>query len=1017
MDRPAAWLLPGLLAGLMTGIATADAGWLGGTLIAIVVGAGASAVALVMVAPGWLGPVGVAAGALIAGLVLGGFRGSAAALPGGPGSVDALPADATWPVSGVVADEPTPRGDSLDVVLGDLRVVERPLAGRLLVRVPRSAEVMAGDLVAVEVRIRPTDPADPEGIAYRQRLRRQGIGALGRAYEVTVVGHRSDPLTDGFGTVRRWLLDGLVSTVPEPEASLGAGILLGVRAGIDPEIRDAFAVAGLSHVVAISGWNVAIVVVLIGAVTRPLRSRAGPLVPGAVAGLAVAGYVVLVGASPAVVRAALMAGALLVSRLGGSPAHAASALMAAVVVMLVASPAALWDVGFQLSALATGGLIVLGAPLERRLARCPGWIRTPVALTVAAQLATLPVLLATFEQVSLVAPLANVAVVPLVPAVMAGSALAAIVGALSAAVPLPGVADGPRWLAGGAAWLPLRGLIGAGMAAAQLPLAALPATGGPWLTVAWYPLLGVIARRLTRAPVPDPPTAKPLEVGKHSDPATSLGLPEAAAFATAFGWVARPRRAAIGLVLVVAVATILTGPDARLHLTVLDVGQGEAILIEGPDGVTAVVDGGEDPDLTLRRIGQALPFHERQIEVVILTHPHLDHLGGLGEVLRRYEIRRFVDAGAHRNGAPHERLRMAARNEPGVDVIPARTGQVIALGGGAELEILHPSADDVARLRANDNIHDVMVVALLRYGRFQALLTGDAEASVEALLAERGLLRPVDVLKVGHHGSDTSTTDPFLAVIQPSVAVISVGADNDYGHPHRSTLDNLAEAQLGAVYRTDLDGSIEVVTDGRSYWIISRRGQSSAAPARGGAAGGVELVGVRTGRIEPWPFPIAQPRAGCSLRTIHPTGWSSTPRESRALRPRRRGHWRTTGSRSIPSWSRRRVASTTSTRPRRRATAVMGLQAPSISPRWATESSLIRSPPIRSTACSTPSDIREAGPPSACRWPIGGLGRASPTSANGSMTSSTDTRTMPSRSTPPWSRRTRWRPGWLTPPG
>jgi competence protein ComEC len=1017
MDRPGAWLLPGLLAGLMSGIATADAGWLGVALIAIVVGAGASATVIAIVAPRRLGPAGVAAGALIAGLVLGGIRGSAAAPPGGPGSVDALSADATWPLSGVVADEPAPRGDALDVVLGDLRVVERPLAGRLLVRVPRSAEVMAGDLVAVEVSIRPPDQADPEGIAYRDRLRRQGIGAMARAYEITVVGHRSDPLTDGFGTVRRWLLDGLVSTVPEPEASLGAGILLGVRVGIDPEIRDAFAVAGLSHVVAISGWNVAIVVVLIGALTSPLRSRAGPLAPGVVAGLAVAGYVVLVGASPAVVRAALMAGALLVSRLGGSPAHAASALMAAVAVMLVGSPAALWDVGFQLSALATGGLIVLGAPLERRLARWPGWVRTPVALTVAAQLATLPVLLATFEQVSLVAPLANVIVVPLVPAVMAGSALAAIVGALSAAVPLPGVADGARWLAGGAAWLPLRGLIGAGMAAAQLPLAALPATGGPWLTVAWYPLLGVMARRLAGTPVPEHPSAKPLKIAKDAEPAASLGLPEAAAFSTAFGWVARPRRAAMGLVLVVAAATILTGPDGQLHLTILDVGQAEAILIEGPDGETAVVDGGEDPDLTLRRIGQALPFHERQIEVVILTHPHQDHLGGLGDVLRRYQVRRFVDAGAQPNGSPHERLRVAARNEPEVDVIPARTGQVIALGGGAELEILHPSADDVARLQPNDNVHDVMVVALLRYGRFQALLTGDAEASVEALLAERGLLQPVDVLKVGHHGSDTSTTDAFLAAIQPSVALISVGAGNDYGHPHRSTLDNLAEAHLGAVYRTDLDGSVEVVTDGRAYWIISRRGQSAPMPARGEAAYGDAPAGLRTGRIEAWPCLIAQPRAGCSLRTIHPTGWLSTPRESRALRPRRRGLWPPMGSTSIRPWSRRRVASTTSTRSRRWASAVMGSRAPSISPSWVTGISPSRSPPIRSTACSILNDFRPAGPPSACPWPIGGLGSASPTFANGSMSLPTDTRTMPSRSTPRASRRTRWRPGLRTPPG
>jgi len=964
MDRRGAWLLPGFLAGVMAGIATADAGWLATAVIAVVTGCFVAGVGLRLVARQMLGSAVLVAAALLLGMVMGGVRGLATTPPGGPGSVDALAADTTWRVTGTAAEEPTPRGDAIDLVLDDLRLAGGPLAGRLLVRVPRSAAVMAGDRVAIEVSIRPPDPADAEGIAYRERLRRQGIGALGRAFEVTVIGHRSDALADSFGSIRRWLLDGVVTTVPEPEASLGAGILLGVRAGIDPAVRDAFAVAGLSHVVAISGWNVAIVVVLIGALTRRLRRRAGPALPAVVAVLAVAGYVVLVGASPAVVRAALMAGALLVSRLGGSPAHAGSALMAAVVVMLIISPAALWDVGFQLSALATGGLIVLGGALEQRLGRWPAWIRTPVALTVAAQLATLPVLLATFEQVSLVAPLANVVVVPLVPAVMAGSALAAVVGGLAAAVPLSGVTDAAAWLAGGAAWLPLRALIAAGTTAAELPLAALPVTGGPWLTLAWYPLLGLAARRLAARSDPGPPTASPLEVvGRPGLP--QVALPEAAAFATALTWVGRPRSAVAGLVLVLAGATLLTGPDDRLHLTVLDIGQGDAILIETPDGSTALVDAGVDPDLTLRRIGQALAFHERRIEVVILTHPHQDHLGGLGEVLRRYEVGLFVDGGRPLHSEPHHHVLAAAQHEPGARVTAARAGQVIPIGRGAELEILFPTADDIARPLPDGDINNASVVALLRYGRFSALLTGDAEAPIEALLADRGLLRPVDVLKVGHHGSDSGTTDAFLAIIQPSVAVISAGVDNQYGHPHRSTLDNLEQVRGLTVYRTDLDGDVEVVTDGRAYWVVTRRGQTAPTPARGGET-------VRTGRIEPWPCPTAPLPASCSPPTTHPIGWSSIPRAWPGWQPKPRGSWPTTGWRSTRSWWRRRAGCTTSTRWRRGPTAATDWQEPSASPPWATGTWPTRSPPIRSPACSTPSGLRAAGRPSVSRWPTGG---------------------------------------------
>ncbi len=285
----------------------------------------------------------------------------------------------------------------------------------------------------------------------------------------------------------------------------------------------------------------------------------------------------------------------------------------------------------------------------------------------------------------------------------------------------------------------------------------------------------------------------------------------------------RPRRAALGLALAVSVATAGTGPDGRLHLTVLDIGQGDAILIEAPDGSTALVDGGVDPDLTLRRIGQALPFHRRRLDVVILTHPHQDHLGGLQEVLRRYEVGLFVDGGRPAETVPHRLLLEAVRREPGARMLDAEAGGLIRVGSVA-LEILFPTAADAAGPLPEGDVNNASVVILLRYGAFDALLTGDAEAPVESLLAERDLLRPVEVLKVGHHGSDSSSTAAFLAATRPAVAIISAGLDNEYGHPHRSTLDNLAAVPGLRLFRTDRDGSVEVVTDGSSYWVTGARG-------------------------------------------------------------------------------------------------------------------------------------------------------------------------------------------------
>ncbi len=880
MNRPGSWILPGLLAGVMLGIATADAGWLGEALAVVAAAAGGLVVAARLRHAPWLRMAGFAAVVLLIGIAAGGIRTGIVPAPGGPTSLEAMPTSLPVRLVGAVADEPVPRGDEQDVVLDDLRRGELPIGGRLIVRVPRAVAVNAGDLVGAEVTIRPPDPADPEESAYRDRLRRQGIGAIGSAWELAVVGHRSALIADAFGGVRRWLLDGLVKTVPEPEAALGAGILLGVRAGIDPAIRDAFAVAGLSHVVAISGWNVAIVVALIASATRRLRERFGPVVPAVVAMSAVCGYVVLVGASPAVVRAALMAGALLAARLGGSPAHALSALMAAVLLMLAVTPTALWDIGFQLSALATAGLILLAAPIEARLARWPAWLRTPVALTVAAQLATLPVLLATFGQVSLVAPLANVIVVPLIPAVMAGTAVAALLGALAAEMPLPIASDIVGWLAGGAAWLPLRGLIVAGTTAAAVPLAAVPVAGAPWLTAAWYPCLGLAVYRLTRRGREPEPNAQPLDESGHG----GALLPEAAALDAATVWVTRPRRAALALVMAVSLGTTLTGPDGRLHVTVLDIGQGDAILIEAPDGAVGLVDAGVDPDLTLRRVGQSLPFHQRKLDVVVLSHPHQDHLGGFEEILRRYEVALFVDGGRRPETTPHQRILEAVRHETGARLVSAEAGRVIPIGA-ARLEVLYPSATDVAAPPPESDINNTSVVVCLRYGRFSMLLTGDAEAPVESLLVERELLDPVDVLKVGHHGSDSSTTPAFLAALQPSVAVISDGVDNEYGHPHRSTLDNLAQVPGLRIFRTDQDGSVEVTTDGTSFSVTSASGRAGPLPA--GRASSAD----RTGTIRAWETDAPDERIAAAgawgRRLPDRQGGRRLRRRDRGGRPRR----------------------------------------------------------------------------------------------------------------------------------
>lgn len=862
-------LLPAALGGVAVGILLGDAGLLAGpwSLALPIAGVAAAAGGQALRRPRL-----AAIGALLLALPLGAARVSTTALPVGPGSVGAFIDGQDHAIGGLVAEDPRPRGEQQQVILDALELGAgdgggvTPVRGRLLAWLPRGLAVRAGDRVTFQGNLR--EPRDFDGFAYREYLARQGIGATTSAYRAAVAPGSRGTLADAIAGVRHALLNGLLAMVPEPEGALGAGILLGVRTGMAPEVSDAFTAAGLTHVVAISGWNIAIVAALVGSMTRPLvRLPAGRLLAVGVAALAVAGYVLLTGASPSVVRAALMAAALVLARLGGSPAHAISALMAAALGMLLAAPQVLWDVGFQLSALATAGLIWFAAPLEARLARWPALLREPVALTLAAQLTTLPVILLNFERLSLVSPLANVVVVPLVPVVMGCSAIAAVVGAIDGAVHLPLLGDLAAWAAGGAAWLYLRTMILAGYAAAAVPFASVSLAAPAWLAAGWYPLLLLLHRRWA---------------GGSAAPVT--GLPAVSLF--------RPLPAIGATLAILGALTLATLPDGRLHLVMLDIGQGDAILVRAPTAGTMLVDGGPDPDLAARRLGEVLPFWQHAIDIVVMTHPHEDHVAGLIPALERYRVGTILDPGRDYDNPTYATFRALADAEPGASALLARAGMDLALDATTRLTILYPSEAD-ADLPEGD-INNASVVALLAAGSFRAILTGDAEAPVEARLLARGLLGPVDVLKVGHHGSDSSSTPAFLAALRPRIALISAGLDNEYGHPHAVTLEHLAALGAIEVLRTDRDGTVEVVVDGAGV-RTERRGRDDA------------------GSIGPWPSPIASAPRRSSTRTSCRRGSSATPAASPGSRRRRRASWPRLASRWTSHWSRSPPCSTMST--------------------------------------------------------------------------------------------------------
>ncbi len=256
----------------------------------------------------------------------------------------------------------------------------------------------------------------------------------------------------------------------------------------------------------------------------------------------------------------------------------------------------------------------------------------------------------------------------------------------------------------------------------------------------------------------------------------------------------------------------------NLLVTFFDVGQGDAIFIEVPNGNQILIDGGPNERI-LTKLGRVLPFWDRSIDMLILTHPHADHLDGLVEVLKRYDVGMVVESGAEHSIPEYQEWRKLLK-ESGADVVMARAGQRINVGRGIVLDVLSPF-DDFDVKTAKDP-HDAMVVTRLRHGENSILLMGDAEKSIEyRLLFESGLKfysLKSKILKVGHHGSKTSTSEEFLRAVSPEVALIQVGKKNRYGHPRQEVLDRLATAGI-RLLRNDIDGDIRLESDGLSYII------------------------------------------------------------------------------------------------------------------------------------------------------------------------------------------------------
>lgn len=256
------------------------------------------------------------------------------------------------------------------------------------------------------------------------------------------------------------------------------------------------------------------------------------------------------------------------------------------------------------------------------------------------------------------------------------------------------------------------------------------------------------------------------------------------------------------------VPSVTQGKGGELRVTFLDVGQGDAVFIETPHGRQVLIDGGKGRGV-LEELGKVMSFRDREIDMVVATHPDMDHIGGLPSVFERFMVHMYLEPGVDDDGADYVALVRAVENE-GLDPIIARAGMYIALDDEVQLQVLSPTGD-VRMLEANRG----SVVVRLVYGDTAFVLTGDAPVGIEEyLVSRRGTVLVGDVLKLGHHGSKTSTSDLFLDVVRPAYAVVSAGCENTYGHPHEEVLTRV-RAHGAEVVSTCEEGTITFTSDGQ----------------------------------------------------------------------------------------------------------------------------------------------------------------------------------------------------------
>jgi competence protein ComEC len=695
-----------------------------------------------------------------------------------------------WLVEGIITAPPDERDTSIylrvavDHMYSIDREIEALVEGVVLANVAPGSSWSYGDRVLLQGKLQ--TPSSNDLFSYRDYLARQGV--YSQIYAVSV--HQLDQgqgnhLLGWIYAIKQKALTTIQTIFPDPEASLLAGILLGVESGIPDAVQQAFRLTGTSHIIVISGFNITI---LAGLFTSLFSRWLGRWRGAVVAMVAIAIYVVLVGADAPVIRAAILGCLTLIGKQIGRRQQGLNSLIFTAALMTLFQPLVLWDVGFQLSFAATLGLMLYAQPLvdwfnviagrffpQAKLKMISGFLGEYVLFTFAAQITTLPITMYYFRQISWISLLVNPLILPVQPLVMVLGGIAVLLGLVY--VPLGQVAAYIAWpfvlytirmveafasLSGGVLFLGNVALV---------------------IIILFYILLFGLTYLKTQMPA-------------------------------WISWAQVTSRPGIPLITMVVLALLIwrggmVAPDGKLHITLIDVSHGstsgEALLIQTPKGRYVLINGGPSATRLSDALGRRLPLGENCLDTWIIVDGKDGQVEALPSILPRFkpDFTLWVGEGQSSRSARFLQEDLVTNNVP---IIRTKTGYILNLGDGSSIQVLAVFQDGG--------------IILLEWKNFRLLMPFNVSAAGWEAINNGRQIGQVTALLLPDNGRSESLPPTVYVNLRPLVTLLSVSAADAYGRPDQEILDVIKGTQL---LRTDTNGFIELITDGEQMWVeVSR---------------------------------------------------------------------------------------------------------------------------------------------------------------------------------------------------